>query len=279
MIEYNIFKNALHKIALNTPNPDNLKGFKSKKPAISFKENPKNYKGLNDEYYGTAYRLDYLKPFNAYFMVLDIDDYKETEYNILEAIPKEALETHTVKTGSGGMHLYYLSRTPRSIKQNLTIPLDLKGLTESAVKNGKYGGLIVANYCYAIYRDKYYTDYYKKFYRHDNQDILEINSFDNLVNEIYNNLGVKTEKQVAYDPVMTNKVYTGDADLEKYYEVIYSIFKDSLNSKHMSAYKINCNIRELNDNEREILCNWLINDFGNTMKDINNFKHEFLKRS
>lgn len=279
MIEYNIFKNALHKIALNTPNPDNLKGFKSKKPAISFKENPKNYKGLNDTYYGTAYRLDYLKPFNAYFMVLDIDNYKNTEYNILDAIPEEALETHTVKTGSGGMHLYYLSRAPRSIKQNLSIPLDLKGLTESAVKNGKYGGLIVANYCYAIVHHKYYTDYYKKFYRHDNQGILEINSFDNLVKEIYNNLGVKTEKQVAYDPVITNKVYTGDADLESLYEVIYKIFEKNINSKHMNTYRLNCRLHFLNDIEKKTICNWLIKDFGDCMEDIENFKHEFLKRS
>lgn len=280
MIEYKLFKQAVHKIALKKPDTTSYKKFNTgKRPHISFKENPRDYRGLNDKNYGTGFETTYIPAFDKFFSVLDIDNYKNSKYNIMDAIPAEAFTTHTSKTQSGGMHLYFLSETPLKLVQNIHVPVDLKAIRETSYSNGKYGGLIVANYCWKQKYDSFgEVNYIKKFYQHNNKPLLEID-FNNLISVIYENLGLKAEKikPQAYKK-RKNIKYGGDANLERIYPIICSIFEDNLNSKHMNAYKLNCRLHMFSDEERLTLANWLVRDYGEYMEDIDNFINEFTKR-
>lgn len=280
MIDYKIFKQAVHKIALKRPDMNSYKKFSTgKRPHISFKENPHNYRGLNDTNYGTGFETTYIPAFNKFFCVLDIDDYKNSPYNIIDAIPDQAFDTHASKTQSGGVHLYFLSETPLKLQQHIDVPVDLKAIRETSYANGKYGGLIVADYCWSQKYDSFgEVNYIKKFYRHNNKPLLEID-FNNLVSVIYENLGLEAEKikPQAYKK-RKNIKYGGDANLEKIYPIICSIFEDNLNSKHMNAYRLNCRLHMFSDEERLTLAKWLINDYGEYMEDIDNFLFEFTKR-
>lgn len=279
MIDYNTFLRAVHMIALKKPDPTNNKGFSGKRPHISFKENPKNYRGLNDKNWGTGFETTYIEAFNRFFCVLDIDDYKDSDYNILGAVPDEILTTHKSKTQREGLHLYLLSETPLQIQQNTTVPLDLKAIREDSYNNGKYGGLVVGNYCYKQKYEELEGVYYiKKFYKHNDQPLLEVD-INNIVERIYENLGLESVELKEYNPIKnqyTKKV--GNKKLIRIYEVLKPYFEEHLNSKHMTAFKLNCWLRKIDDNEREILANWFIEDFGYCMKDINNFRNEFTKR-
>ena len=195
MIEYKIFTQAAHKIALKKPDTSSYKKFSTgKRPHISFKENPRDYRGLNDSNYGTGFETTYIPAFNRFFCVLDIDDYKNSQYNIMDAIPTEAFNTHISKTQSGGMHLYFLSETPLKLVQDIHVPMDLKAIRETSYANRKYGGLIVADYSWKQKYDSFgEVNYIKKFYTHNNKPLLEID-FNNLVSLIYENLGLEAEK-------------------------------------------------------------------------------------
>lgn len=277
IIDYKIFTQAVHKIALKKPDTTSYKKFSTgKRPHISFKENPRDYRGLNDKNYGTGFQTNYLKPFEQYFCVLDIDNYKDTEYNILGAIPEKSLQTHTSKTQSGGMHLYFLSKEPLKIHQNMQVPLDLKCVREHYLDKDKK--LVVGNWCWKQKYDEYgEVNYIKRFYKHDNRPLKEID-INILVEMIYDNLGVRV-KEIKPSFKKKNKIkYRGDANLEKIYPIISSIFEDNLNSKHMNAYRLNCRLHMFSDEERLTLANWLKEDYGECMEDINNFLNEFTKR-
>lgn len=280
MIEYELFTKAVHKIALKKPNTTSYKKFSTgKRPHISFKENPQNYRGLNDPNYGTGFETTYIPAFDNFFCVLDIDNYKNSEYQIIDAIPTEAFNTHTSKTQSGGMHLYFLSETPLKLQQHINVPIDLKAIRETSYNNGKYGGLIVADYSWKQKYDSFgEVNYIKKFYRHNNKPLLEID-FNNLVSVVYENLGLKAEKIKPKNfkkRRRTRKI--GNENLKELYSLICKYFDLNLNSKYYASYRLNCRLRVLSDDERLILCNWLIQDYGELMEDINLFKHEFLKR-
>ena len=226
-----------------------------------------------------GFETTYIPAFNRFFCVLDIDDYKNSQYNIMDAIPTEAFNTHISKTQSGGMHLYFLSETPLKLVQDIHVPMDLKAIRESSYANRKYGGLIVADYSWKQKYDSFgEVNYIKKFYTHNNKPLLEID-FNNLVSLIYENLGLEAEKIKPKTFKKKNNVkYGGDANLEKIYPIISSIFEDNLNSKHMNSYRLNCRLHMLSDEERLTIAKWLINDYGEYMEDINNFLFEFTKR-
>ncbi len=280
MIEYELFTQAVHKIALKKPDTTSYKKFTTgKRPHINFKENPRDYRGLNDHKYGTGFETTYIPAFDKFFCVLDIDDYKNSKYDIMDAIPAEAFNTHTSKTQSGGIHLYFLSETPLKIQQHINVPLDLKAIRETSYANKKYGGLIVADYCWKQKYEELEGVYYiKKFYTHNNNPLLEID-FNNLVSVIYENLGLKAEKIKPQSFKKKNNIkYGGNANLERIYPIICRIFEDNLNSKHMNAYRLNCRLHMFSDEERLTIAKWLINDYGEYMEDTDNFLFEFTKR-
>lgn len=280
-IEYELFLQGVHKIALKHPNFQSQRKFTGKRPHISFKENPADYKGLGDKKYGTGFETTYIKAFDQFFCVLDIDNYKDSEYDIISAIPDSILATHTATTQSGGLHLYLLSEKPLKLQQHNSVPLDLKAIREDSYSNGKYGGLIVADYSWKQKYEPWGVDYVKKFYRHNEAPLLEVD-INNVVEKIYKNLGLESENIKPYKPYNDFRVHNtrkyGTKKLKHMYTLICRVFDLSLNSKHNTTYRLNCRLRTLDDSERRLLCGWLIEDYGDLMDDIDNFKHEFLKR-
>lgn len=278
MVPYKTFLQGVHKIALAKPKKESQRKFSGKKPHISFKENPRDYRGLGDKNYGTGFETSFIKPFNQFFCVLDIDDYKDSDYDILGAIPEEAMKTHQAKTQSGGLHLYFLSKEPLKFVQNKHVPLDLKAIRADSYNNGKYGGLIVGDYCWKQYNRPWGVDYVKRYYRHNNEPLLEID-FNNLVSVIYENLDLEVEKykRKSFKP-NKRRVELGNEKLRDLYPWVREYFNRHLNSKHNTAYRLNCRLQVLTDSEREILCGWLLEDFDDYMENIDNFINEFTKR-
>lgn len=281
MIDYKIFCNAVHKIALKKPDFTSYDKFPSgKRPHISFKENPRDYRGLNDKNYGTGFETTYIEAFNRFFCVLDIDDYKNSEYNIIKAIPDKAFETHTSKTQSGGMHLYFLSETPLKLQQSIDVPIDLKAIREDSYNNEKYGGLIVANYSWKQKYDSFgEVNYIKKFYQHNNKPLLEID-FNNLVSVIYENLGLEVKKCKAKlnNNFSIKKRRIGNKKLNLIYQNIQGYLNENLNSKHNALFRLNCRLQSLTDTERNILWENILSDYGALFEDVENARNEFLKR-
>lgn len=281
MIEYELFTNAVYKIALKKPDMNSYKKFSTgKRPHISFSENPRDYRGLNDRNYGTGFETTYIPAFDSFFCVLDIDDYKNSEYDIMGAIPAKAFETHTSKTQSGGIHLYFLSETPLKLQQHIDVPIDLKAIRETSYNNGKYGGLIVADYSWKQKYDSFgEVNYIKKFYQHNKQPLLEID-FNNLVSVIYENLGLKAEKcnKKFNDKISIKTRRIGNKKLNLIYKNIQGYLNENLNNKHNALFRLNCRLQSLTDTERNILWENILSDYGALFEDVENARNEFLKR-
>lgn len=281
MIEYELFTNAVYKIALKKPDMNSYKKFSTgKRPHISFNENPRDYRGLNDRNYGTGFETTYIPAFDSFFCVLDIDDYKNSEYDIMGAIPAKAFETHTSKTQSGGIHLYFLSETPLKLQQHIDVPIDLKAIRETSYNNGKYGGLIVADYSWKQKYDSFgEVNYIKKFYQHNKQPLLEID-FNNLVSVIYENLGLKAEKcnKKFNDKISIKTRRIGNKKLNLIYKNIQGYLNENLNNKHNALFRLNCRLQSLTDTERNILWENILSDYGALFEDVENARNEFLKR-
>lgn len=281
MIEYELFKNAVHKIALKKPDTSSYKKFSTgKRPHISFSENPRDYRGLNDRNYGTGFETTYIPAFDQFFCVLDIDDYKNSQYNIIDAIPSQAFTTHTSKTQSGGMHLYFLSETPLKLVQNIGVPIDLKAIRETSYNNGKYGGLIVSNWSWYQKYDSFgEVNYIKKFYRHNTKPLLEID-FNNLVSAIYENLSVEVEKckSNTTSKISIKRRRLGSKKLNLIYKNIQGYLNENLNNKHNALFRLNCRLQSLTDTERNILWENILSEYGALFEDVENARNEFLKR-
>lgn len=140
-----VFKYA-KKIALSSK--EQVKhGNGSKAPCIGWGKQPDGYNGFNDEKYGTAIVCDYIKELKHYLVVIDLDIPKPNSDHIPINVLKECMQyaindTYSVKTGSGGYHIYFLSREKPVAKQP---KLNIDYQTNTGELKGKY---IVSNFIY-----------------------------------------------------------------------------------------------------------------------------------
>lgn len=111
----------------------------SKAPCINWDKQPNDYKGFNDLNYGTAVICDYIEEINQHLVVIDLDKPKHDDHIPIDVL-KECMEyafneTYTVKTQSGGYHIYLLSQEKPNSKQPKH---NIDYLTNTGESKGKY---------------------------------------------------------------------------------------------------------------------------------------------
>ena len=126
-------------------NDNQVKNGKSNKsPSINWEKNPPKYKGITDNTYGTAIVCDYIPSLSLYLVVIDLDTQKgpnDISVSKLRSSFVELIEsTYCVKTPSGGLHIYLLSKKKPTAKQP-KINIDYQANTGNS--RGKY---VVANF-------------------------------------------------------------------------------------------------------------------------------------
>ncbi|OEC85685.1 MULTISPECIES: DUF5906 domain-containing protein [Methanobacterium] len=186
-----VFKYA-KKIALASKDQV-MAGRPSKIPCINWDKLPSDYTGFNDENYGTAIICDYIKELNQYLVVIDLDIPKPNS----EHIPLEVLEdcmkpvinqTYSVRTGSGGIHVYLLSNEKPRAKQP-RVNIDYQ--TNTGNMKGKY---VVSDFIYDKYGNKIH---YTKL--EESPDIIfSVKNTDEVLNEL---LKILEEKGYKISPL------------------------------------------------------------------------------
>jgi hypothetical protein len=119
-------------------------GKSHKAPAINWDKPPKDYKGLHDPKYPTAIICDYINKLKRQLVVIDLDKPKkdgDIPLEVLKSVSLPLIEnTYSVKTPSGGIHIYFLSKQqPKQSQPKVNIDYQ----TNTGVNKGKY---VVANY-------------------------------------------------------------------------------------------------------------------------------------
>lgn len=111
----------------------------NKAPAINWDKKPTDYTGLNDKNYPTALRTGYLPQINKHFIVFDLDDHGKPEdvpmEKLLELFKTLMEQTYSVKTPSGGYHIYLLTDNEPNGPKNI---LNIDYLHSREGTQGKY---------------------------------------------------------------------------------------------------------------------------------------------
>ena len=120
--KYSIPTEKLTKIFLGLKKSETLKenridfSHEGKKPLGKWSKHPRGYQGFDDRRYGTAFQTTYIDDLNLFFVVIDLDaHHADTDIplvKLMEAIPKEFLDTRIINTPTDGKHIYYLSKFP-----------------------------------------------------------------------------------------------------------------------------------------------------------------------
>lgn len=134
-----VFRNV-HLIALNDDYNVLQEGKPPKAPYWTSKDNPDDYVGINDYKYPTGVPCGYIDKLGLYLTVIDIDNHGN-KGDIPISVFKDSIEdvkdkTYVVKTGTGGYHIYLLSKEAPQMKGKCS-NIDYK-------KNG----YVVANWVY-----------------------------------------------------------------------------------------------------------------------------------
>lgn len=167
-----------------------------KRPIGKWLEHPRDYHGLEDEKYGTAFQTTWIPSLGLFFVVIDLDSHDE-ENDIpmdvlMDAIPKQYRNTRIINTPTNGKHLFYLSQKPLQRKDSGNINIDYKTIRKHNVKklddgyktNGM-GGYVVSTFRWSFNgkdKEQYVWD------ENSNKDILVVENVDNVLSQIYTNL-------------------------------------------------------------------------------------------
>lgn len=114
-----VFRNV-HLIALNDEYKVLQEGKPPKAPYWTSKDNPDEYIGINDDKYPTGVPCGYIDKLGLYLTVIDIDNHGN-KGDIPISVFKDSIEdvkdkTYVVKTGTGGYHIYLLSKEAPQMK-------------------------------------------------------------------------------------------------------------------------------------------------------------------
>ena len=220
-----------------------------KRPLGKWLSHPKDYKGLEDEKYGSAFQTSWIPGLGLFFVVIDLDSHKESDIpmeDLLDAVPEEYLNTRIINTPSNnGKHLFYLSQKPLKRKDSGNINIDYKTIrkhnvekTSDGYKTNGYGGYVVSTFRWS-FDGKSKEEY--KWDENSNKDILIVENVDDVLSQIYTNLH---ERGLISDEVFRNVM---ELDYE---ENVESIVDDiAIISKNIEGNNVN------SDNERNDLLN------------------------
>ena len=185
----NVF-NYVKKIALSSKYQVNG-GRNPKAPSINWDKQPEDYSGFKDSKYGTGIVCGHIPQIDKHLVVIDFDIPKNREdipIEVLEECMEFAIkETYSVRTGSGGLHIYLLSDEKPKAKQPR---LNLDYQTNTGTGKGKY---VVSNY---IYNGKGEKVTYNKL-EESPDTIFSVKNTDDLLNYL---LGVLEDKGYPITP-------------------------------------------------------------------------------
>ena len=170
------------------------RGKSHKSPAVSWDKTPRNYQGINDKNHGTAIRCDYIKALKRHLVVIDLDIPKKDGDIPIEVLKSVALplteNTYSVKTPSGGVHIYFLSKEqPKQSQPKVNIDYQ----TNTGKGKGKY---VVANYRWDEQGNR--KEFYKKLPESPDTVLLVKNTdkgLENLLQTLVDNGHITTPKQ------------------------------------------------------------------------------------
>jgi len=201
-----VFRNV-HLIALNNEYNVLQEGKPPKAPYWTSKDNPDDYGGINDDKYPTGVPCGYIDKLGLYLTVIDIDNHGN-KGDIPISVFKDSIEdvkdkTYVVKTGTGGYHIYLLSKEAPQMKGNYG-NIDYK-------KNG----YVVNNWVYDKEGNKLL---YQPFSSPD-IPLMVLNNSDDVLNDLLDKL-----EDIGY--------LTQDKDkyLKKIIEILSYYFKDGQRS-------------------------------------------------
>lgn len=139
-----------------------------KSPALSLKQNPKNFTDYDDEIYGSGVLCNYIPEYELYLVVIDLNPPKnesDIPTNDLLKICEKYVKTYTVKTKNNGYHLYLLSRKkPEFLDPEFNINY------YSNTKNSKVD-YVISNYLYDIYHKDKLVFNIEEFYESNKSNI------------------------------------------------------------------------------------------------------------
>lgn len=168
-----------------------------KRPLGKWLSKPKDYKGLEDEKYGSAFQTTWIPGLGLFFVVIDLDSHDEENDipmdELMDAIPEEYLNTRIINTPSNnGKHLFYLSQKPLKRKDSGNINIDYKTIrkhnvekTSDGYKINGMGGYVVSTFRWS-FDGKSKEEY--KWDENSNKDILIVENVDDVLSQIYTNL-------------------------------------------------------------------------------------------
>ena len=159
-----------------------VNGVNPKSPYGKWEDHPADYTGFNDPKYGTAVVCDYIPHLNKHLVVIDLDSHEnkgDIPMDTMRKCTQDLMkQTYTVKTGSGGYHIYLLSTLKPTAKQPRA-NIDYQANTGKG--EGKY---VVSDYIYNIIGNKVH---YKKL--KDSPDIiLNVENSDDVLNKLISDL-------------------------------------------------------------------------------------------
>ena len=200
--KYNLPIDATNKIFDVLKNSQRLKRLgiyfehEGKRPIGKWSYHPKDYKGIDDERYGSAFQTTYIPTLGLFFVVVDLDSHHE-EHDIpmdklMESIPDVYLNTRIINTPTNGKHLYYLSKKPLKRKDSPNVNIDYKTIREYNVEKTKdgyktngQGGYVVSTFRWSFDgkdKEHYVWD------EDSNPNILIVENVDDVLSQIYSNL-------------------------------------------------------------------------------------------
>lgn len=167
-----------------------------KRPLGKWLEHPNDYKGFEDDKYGTAFQTTYIPGLGLFFVVIDLDSHDEENDipmdELMDAVPEKYLNTRIINTPTNGKHLFYLSKKPLKRKDNGNINIDYKTIrnhnvekTPDGYKTTGYGGYVVSTFRWSFdgkSKEEYQWD------ENSNEDILIVENVDDVLSQIYTNL-------------------------------------------------------------------------------------------
>ena len=167
-----------------------------KRPIGKWLSHPRDYHGLEDEKYGTAFQTTWIPELGLFFVVIDLDAHnKENDIPmdvLMDAIPKEFKDTRIINTPTNGKHMFYLSQKPLQRKDSGNINIDYKTIrkhnvekTSNGYKTNGMGGYVVSSFRWSFdgeTKEEYIWD------EDSNPDILIVENVDDVLSQIYTNL-------------------------------------------------------------------------------------------
>ena len=167
-----------------------------KRPIGKWDYHPKDYKGFDDEKYGSAFQTTYIPTLGLFFVVIDLDSHDKDDIPmdaLMDAIPKEYLNTRIINSPTNnGKHLFYLSREPLQRKDSGNVNIDYKTIrkhdvekTSEGYKTTGKGGYVVSSFRWS-YDGETREEY--KWDENSNKDILVVDNVDDVLSQIYSNL-------------------------------------------------------------------------------------------